>query len=211
MKPNPTAWRTVFLTSTGLFIGLAVTVHLTGIFSWERTAYEWVQRQLSPSMVTSFSWLARFGSETYIFPAGLLILAILPGHLLRRWWLWAAVVVGATWLEAVAKELVGRPRPVGLRPGFPSGHTTAAAAFYVVLGYLGGTTVERRSFQWVLWAFVALTVSLVGVSRLVLRAHWPLDVVGGAALGVALASAAAWWHESHPSPQRPTHSRAAGP
>jgi membrane-associated phospholipid phosphatase len=37
-----------------------------------------------------------------------------------------------------------------------------------------------------------LVVLLVALARVVLRAHWPLDAVGGAALGLALASAAAW-------------------
>jgi membrane-associated phospholipid phosphatase len=33
-------------------------------------------------------------------------------------------------------------------------------------------------------------IVLVGVARIMLRAHWPSDVVGGFALGLALASAA---------------------
>jgi membrane-associated phospholipid phosphatase len=37
-----------------------------------------------------------------------------------------------------------------------------------------------------------LIVLLVALARIVLRAHWPLDALGGAVLGLALASAAAW-------------------
>ena len=48
---------------------------------------------------------------------------------------------------------------------------------------------------------LALTLA-VGLSRLVLDAHWPLDVVAGFALGAAGAAVAAWWDTSHP-PQRP--------
>jgi membrane-associated phospholipid phosphatase len=37
----------------------------------------------------------------------------------------------------------------------------------------------------------ATVLILVALARVVLRAHWPSDVLGGIALGLALASAAA--------------------
>jgi membrane-associated phospholipid phosphatase len=37
-----------------------------------------------------------------------------------------------------------------------------------------------------------VVILLVGVARVVLRAHWPSDVLAGIALGLALAAAAGW-------------------
>ena len=48
-----------------------------------------------------------------------------------------------------------------------------------------------------LWIAVWAPVALVGIARIVQRAHWPADLLGGAALGLAFASAACWWHEAH--------------
>lgn len=62
---------------------------------------------------------------------------------------------------------------------FPSGHAQGAATFW---GYLA--LVRRRAWLDVL--AVAL-VLLVGLSRLYLGVHWPVDVVGGTALGLVLA------------------------
>jgi membrane-associated phospholipid phosphatase len=44
---------------------------------------------------------------------------------------------------------------------------------------------------------VTLAVA-IGASRIVLDAHWPLDVLAGFALGVTSAATAAWWDASRP-------------
>ncbi len=80
---------------------------------------------------------------------------------------------------------------------FPSGHVTAAAAFFVLAVYLRQKAVGSRDANGIWWASAAVIVLLVGIARIVLKAHWPLDGAGGAALGLACASAAAWWNERH--------------
>jgi len=72
--------------------------------------------------------------------------------------------------------------------GFPSGHATAAAAFFGALIYLAAALPPRARVA-VRAASVVLIV-LVCVARIILRAHWPVDTLAGAALGLALASLA---------------------
>jgi undecaprenyl-diphosphatase len=73
--------------------------------------------------------------------------------------------------------------------GFPSGHATAAAAFFGAVLFLAGSlTPPART--WVRIGAIAGIV-LVGMARIILRAHWPSDALGGIALGLALAAAAA--------------------
>ena len=94
----------------------------------------------------------------------------------------------------MGKVGVGRPRPGGMRLGFPSGHTAAAASFYLMACYFFEGVV-RRWQKYALYVLAIVIIGLVGLSRMILRVHWPLDVLGGAALGVAVFAAAAWWHE----------------
>jgi protein-S-isoprenylcysteine O-methyltransferase Ste14/membrane-associated phospholipid phosphatase len=190
-------WRLVFLLTSALFLGLALTVLVVGVFPFERMLHEWVLRVVPAAAVPPSFALTKLGSERFIFLAGLIILAALPLGLLGRWWLWIAVVIAATWLEGVAKDLVGRPRPMSFRPGFPSGHATQAAAFYFLLAYLAGGIFPSRRWRVVAWALAGSTVAVVAATRIVLQAHWPLDTVGGALLGLALVAGAAWWHEEH--------------
>jgi membrane-associated phospholipid phosphatase len=113
----------------------------------------------------------------------------------RRWRLAAALVLVVPLklaLERAVKWLVQRERPGttvpdavlrGVHPGglsFVSGHAiiTFAIAGLLVL------VLPRR------WAVVAFVLaSLNAVARVYLGAHNPLDVVGGAAVGLAIAAA----------------------
>jgi undecaprenyl-diphosphatase len=98
-------------------------------------------------------------------------------------------MVAAPIMESVFKTLVGRPRPVGAALGFPSGHATAASAFFGAVMVLADALPPRACAA--VRVLAAAMIVLVGVARVVLRAHWPSDVVAGIALGLALAAAAA--------------------
>ncbi|GIV02839.1 MAG: hypothetical protein KatS3mg015_1669 [Fimbriimonadales bacterium] len=64
---------------------------------------------------------------------------------------------------------------------FASGHTTTAFAIAAAVAL----ALPRR-YRWVGWVALALA-GLVGVSRIYRGVHWPTDVVGGAAAGIAWA------------------------
>jgi undecaprenyl-diphosphatase len=116
----------------------------------------------------------------------------------RRWR--AAVVAGPVVLLAwglgqAGKRLIGRGRPTAAllhRPmrdvvdgnGYPSTHTVVAVGLAVALI---ATVPMPRAWRAVLLALGAGTA----IARVHLTAHLPLDVVGGAALAVAVVGAAA--------------------
>jgi membrane-associated phospholipid phosphatase len=114
----------------------------------------------------------------------------------KRWqgfWFWLLAMAASQLLIGPIKSLYERPRPpiplvetTGY--SFPSGHATAGAAIAVALVIVLIPTGPKRRYYEVLAAFFAVTMAM---SRVYLRAHWFTDVLAGAALGAAVAIAAA--------------------
>lgn len=118
----------------------------------------------------------------------------------RLWLLLAGVASGALVVQGL-KVAVARPRPipafaermragvvklriVGAPPrghnSFPSGHAQSAFGAALLLGEL------FRRLRWPLLAVAAL----IALSRIYVGAHFPLDVLAGAAIGAACAAGA---------------------
>ena len=111
-----------------------------------------------------------------------------------RRWLAAELAVGGTaawFLAKAAKPFGGRPRPAGVLEGvrtregiegdlgWVSGHTAVA------------TTLALTASPWLPpWSRPLLTgvVGITGFGRMYVGAHLPLDLVGGAGLGMMLSA-----------------------
>jgi undecaprenyl-diphosphatase len=111
----------------------------------------------------------------------------------RPWFLLLLVTADllADWLSLALRQWIGRDRPPLVYPeprplvhtphtgAFPSGHSASAFACATVIAW--------ASPRLAVPAFVL--AALVAWSRVYVGVHWPLDVLGGAVLGVLVAKA----------------------
>lgn len=179
-----------------MFVVLALLVRFLGLLPGEQSLYDAIVGWASPDVVSIFRGINYLGDKLVLLPATLLLFWIAPAETRRRWWLWAGVMVSAPILEVLGKGIIGRPRPAGHSLGFPSGHVTAASAYFFLAAYLVGKRLTDPGWRVIiLWVAAGITVILVGVARIVLQAHWPGDALGGITLGLACVTLAAWWHE----------------
>lgn len=86
--------------------------------------------------------------------------------------------------------------PLYTHHSFPSGHSTMAFAWICIVIFQLDSAKQR------LWGSVLLIVgSCVALSRVIVGAHWPVDVFFGAALGWSTAMLSIWisihWHGLH--------------
>jgi len=104
----------------------------------------------------------------------------------------SATLLISLWINNFLKLLFHTPRPFEVMEGiqgkrlqtatgysFPSGHTQGASSFYTTLFYLFKKPVVR--------IISVLIILLVGLSRIYLGVHWPVDVLGGWGLGILTA------------------------
>jgi undecaprenyl-diphosphatase len=150
---------------------------------WER----WVVHHRWHPIDQIFVWLTRIGTWGAIW----LLIALALALVWRRLSIFIAVALAdlaADSLAAALKAATSIDRPplryvhpkalVSLPSGssFPSGHTSTSFACATVLSFF----VPRAAP-----AFYLLALA-IGFSRIYVGVHWPLDVVGGAVLGVAV-------------------------
>ncbi len=75
-------------------------------------------------------------------------------------------------------EINGKRLTTATGYSFPSGHTTGAAAMYSSLSF----AIRKRKIS----ILCAISILLVGISRLYLGVHWLIDVTTGLILGIVL-------------------------
>jgi len=151
-----------------------------------------------------FVWVS--GRESFALPLLVAMLVLLAWRYrsdgVRLWITMLLVMLLGDALGNVLKHLLGQYRPCydfyqALRPvpgaswpcsskasGMPSNH---ALNYFAVLGFLAMTTRRR-----LLACNLAGVAILVGLSRIYLGKHYPLQVLAGAALGIAWGTTASW-------------------
>lgn len=196
----------VSVAAAWLFVALAEEIAEKEMAQLDALGGRWATSMRSPMADVFFSGVT-WGGTAFI---------LAPISLIAAWYLWERrgrrVVVPVVLAPVIAPSLtgmlklaVGRDRPTGamvraMGSSFPSGHTTAATAVALSLVYI---LVREELAPNALIAVAVAYALLVGASRVYLGAHWSSDVLGGWAVGTAIAGACAVLYERARKMEKP--------
>ncbi|MCU1431666.1 MAG: phosphatase family protein [Actinotalea sp.] len=178
-------------------IGLLIRGPL-GDLEGEDVVNEGLVEARTPVLNSLTSVWSLIGSTEFIIGACLIAMLVLWRRV-RQWWL-AFVPAIAVSVQALifmsAALVVGRSRPEVEQleespptSSFPSGHTGAATAFYVVLAMLS-QRIKNPVLRWTATVLCLLVPLAVGFARLYRGMHHPSDVAVGAINGLVCAGLA---------------------
>jgi membrane-associated phospholipid phosphatase len=185
-------------------VGIAIAVFLFLMMTIDAAAIRGV-RHVPRWIVAFFDDITEYGkSGWFLWPLGLLFIAlaalpsaltsfsqrVLAAIMVRVGFLFTAIAVPGLFVTIV-KRMIGRARPMvggSLDPylfspfawhpayaSLPSGHATTAFAVLVAFG----TLWPRARTVLLIYAL------LIAVSRVIVNAHYPSDVLAGALVGIA--------------------------
>lgn len=149
-----------------------------------------LQQARDPVLDHLMVFITRLGDlPVQVAVAGLLFLLLWWGNYRRQAVFALSVLASTAVLSTLIKAGMERLRPeVLLEPlnshSYPSAHSSAAFALFLVLGVLAGRQqVLRMRLAWLLLA--SLPASAIALSRLYLGVHWPTDILAGGLLAAS--------------------------
>jgi len=164
-----------------------------GLRTWDASTLQQVLTTGPLTFANAITWQA---------PGDLLFqpLFVLVFVALAAWWSrpLIAATMAASYILAFAFIWTGwglwnRDRPNLIADGmaapglhsFPSGHLVLSVAIYGLVAYLWMRASRHWLERLLVLAIFLIVVALVGIARLALGSHWPSDILGGSAMGLA--------------------------
>ncbi|MBD8874041.1 phosphatase PAP2 family protein [Rhodanobacter sp. DHB23] len=189
LQPHTAATLLALFGTLFVLLCWAVWTH-TALVRFDAALAQALHEQLRPDVLGVVALVTGIGQPALLMVAAAAVALLLAlGRDWRSFVPWCVALGGTAACGEAAKQFVKRARPFGGHAfvaetgySFPSGHAMMSMAFFGMLAYLLLHRLPPRRHRATVAIAVALVAS-VGISRVVLQAHYLSDVLAGYALG----------------------------
>ena len=181
---------------TAVFVEVAEHVRAGSTQAFDELVMRWVASHHMPALDALMLEITALGTGIVV----LMIVAIAALFLILTKHKYPAILLlassfGGLVLNLVLKLGFNRPRPSVVvaavhtfSSSFPSGHAMSAAIVYSTVAYLAARLHRQKWASWLIMTAAMGLIALIAFSRIYLGVHYPSDVVGGVAIGLAWAA-----------------------
>jgi undecaprenyl-diphosphatase len=153
----------------------------------------------SDGVISAMKFFTFFGSDSFLFPAYVVTIGYFVFQRKFRYGLHIAIIaLSSTALMFAIKEITHRHRPdLPIIKGisnysFPSGHALSIFIFCGIFVYIIWHSQLTVFIKWLLSILLFCFTVTVGISRIILKVHFPTDVVASFCLGILWAVSSLW-------------------
>jgi undecaprenyl-diphosphatase len=181
---------------TALFVEVADNVRSGSTEAFDGLVMRWVDAHHLPLLDAVMLEITALGTGIVV----LMIVAVAALFLILTRHKYPAILLlastfGGFVLNAILKLGFDRPRPSVVvaavhtfSSSFPSGHAMSAAVVYSTVAYLAARLLTQKWAGWLVMTAAMGLIAVIAYSRIYLGVHYPSDVVGGVAIGLAWAA-----------------------
>lgn len=178
---------TGFLAAAGLLTVIGLFAKAGWFQYGDEAIRDYIQKMEFPALTAAMLIITRLGSTYVLTFFGIIIVTAFAYLGWRRpIALLLLAMAGQIVLHLGFKLIFDIDRPQALlgyviddTHSFPSGHSLASMSFYGLVAFLVTARIASKTINQIIWMLAAVTIFLVGFSRVYFGVHHPSDVLAG--------------------------------
>ena len=181
-------WNYVIVSLVVFVVFTVLVLYMPNLTTFDANVLHSIRLALSPYPVYIASFISEFGRSYHMVWPQIAACSVLISE---KRYMKSFLLIFFTQASFVAtdavKNFVCRERPTAYEGfSFPSGHSSTTMCFYGILIYLVLHYAKSDFWRYFLVTLFGVWILLVGISRLWLGVHYPIDVIAGMFLGFLL-------------------------
>jgi undecaprenyl-diphosphatase len=143
----------------------------------------------TPFLRVFFVGISQLSLYIAIFFSPIVIMWFIRKNNQRKGHFILVIMIGCILIWELFNLIIFWPRPqtsIALTQSYsyPSGHVFVGVCFYLSLSFVIIDSLNNSGNKIIGWSVPVIIITMISLSRMYLRAHYPADVIGGIVIGI---------------------------